>query len=73
VLTSFAGFIDIATTLGFLTAPVYAILNHRAMSSADVAPEYAPTKLLRRWSIFSIFVLAIVSLIFVYFKWTGVG
>ncbi len=34
--------VDVATILSFLTAPLLAWLNHRAVTSADVPPEHRP-------------------------------
>ena len=39
--------IDIATTISFLAAPVFAFLNHRAMTSADVPAALQPKRTLR--------------------------
>ncbi len=36
------GLVDLATTLSFLTAPVLAVLNYRALRSPKVAPEHRP-------------------------------
>lgn len=42
LLTSLKTLVDVATTLSFLTAPVLAVLNHRAITSPDVPPESRP-------------------------------
>lgn len=48
VLTAFIGalkaMVDLATTLSFLTAPILALLNHRAVHSSDVAAAHRPSK-----------------------------
>ena len=36
------GLVDLATTLSFLTAPIFAWLNFRAVNSPEVAPEHRP-------------------------------
>ncbi len=41
-LSSLKAMVDLATTLSFLTAPVLATLNHRAVFSADVPAEARP-------------------------------
>jgi Mn2+/Fe2+ NRAMP family transporter len=40
---SFMSLIDLATTLSFVTAPVLAILNHRAVLAPEIAPEMRPS------------------------------
>ena len=47
VMTSLKAMVDIATTLSFLTAPLLALLNHRAVLGSDVAPEHRPRPWLR--------------------------
>lgn len=51
---SLRGLVDFATTLSFLTAPALSLLNHRAVTSADVPAEHRPA----RW-------LLVLSLLFV--------
>lgn len=41
-LSSLSSFVDVATTLSFLTAPVLATLNHRAVTGAEVPTEHRP-------------------------------
>jgi Mn2+/Fe2+ NRAMP family transporter len=41
---SFRDLIDVAITLSLVTAPVLAILNHRAVLSAEIAPELRPSR-----------------------------
>jgi len=41
-LTSLKAMVDVATTLSCLTAPMLAILNHRAVTSDEVPPEGRP-------------------------------
>ncbi len=68
MLTTFARFIDLATTIGFVMAPVYAILNHRAMLEPDVPEAYRASRRLHLWSLGGIAVLTSVSLAFFYFR-----
>jgi Mn2+/Fe2+ NRAMP family transporter len=42
LLTSLKRLVDVATVLSFLTAPVLAWLNHRAILGAEVPAEYRP-------------------------------
>lgn len=50
-MTSFATFIDYATRLGFLLAPLVVVLNHRAVFTQEFAAEYRPGKWIERWSV----------------------
>jgi Mn2+/Fe2+ NRAMP family transporter len=61
LLTSLATFLDFATTLGFLMTPVYAFLNHRAMTSAEVEGAYRPSRALRLWSLGAMGLLTVTS------------
>ncbi len=62
LMTSFSAFIDFTTTIGFIAAPIFAILNHRAMLSTDIDEAYQPNTVLRRWSLAGIVVLSTVSI-----------
>ena len=68
LLTSFTRFIDLTTTLGFVMAPIYAFLNHRAMTGADVQAAYRPSRVLRLWSLGSLVVLAAASAVYLYVR-----
>ena len=68
LLTSFTRFIDLTTTLGFVMAPIYAFLNHRAMAGAEVPPGYRPSRGLRLWSLSSLAVLTAASLLYLYVR-----
>lgn len=62
---SFSLLVDIATTVSFLTAPLFAILNHIAMFSSDVPMQNRPSEMLRRWSLAGIACLLIFTLAYV--------
>ena len=49
--------VDLATTLSFLTAPLLAWLNHRAVHGSEVPAEYRPSAGTRRASILAIVIL----------------
>jgi Mn2+/Fe2+ NRAMP family transporter len=51
LLTSLKALVDVATTLSFLTAPVLAALNHRAILAPEVPPEARPGPALRLGSL----------------------
>ncbi len=60
--------IDIATALAFLTAPILAILNHRAVFATYIPEEKRPGERMRRFSLVSIGVLALVALWWLYVR-----
>ena len=68
LLSSFGVFIDFATTAGFVSAPVIAILNHRIISSAAVAAQDRPPRWLRVWSASGATLLTVASLVYLYFR-----
>jgi Mn2+/Fe2+ NRAMP family transporter len=55
------GLVDLATTISFLTAPVLAWLNHRAILSDAVAQADRPSAALQRFSAVSIAFLAVLA------------
>lgn len=65
-LTSLKGMVQVATTLSFLTSPVLAIFNHRAMTSSDVPEEHRPSAALQLWSILGVVFLVGFAL---YYGW----
>ncbi len=69
-MQGFRTFIDFVTSLAFLTAPVFAYLNHRAMGLDVVGEEHKPSAKLRLWSIFSITALSAFA---VAYLWLLVG
>ena len=54
--------VDLATTLSFLTAPLLAWMNHRAILSDAVPPEHRPGRGLQRFSIVSIAFLGLLAI-----------
>lgn len=64
----FTFFIDIATALAFLTAPLLALLNHRAMMSAEVPEQHRPGRVMRWFSVFSIVLLGVLALWWLYVR-----
>ncbi|MEM9490486.1 MAG: divalent metal cation transporter, partial [Myxococcota bacterium] len=54
--------IDIATALAFLTAPALAVLNHRAVTGAEVPEDRRPSPAMICFSWLSIITLAAVAL-----------
>lgn len=58
LLSSLKTLVDVATTLSFLTAPVLALLNHRAIHAAEVPAEGRPAPWLRAASLAGITIQA---------------
>jgi ABC-type glycerol-3-phosphate transport system permease component len=57
LLKSLKAMVDLATTLSFLTAPMLAWLNHRAILGAEVPDEARPSKALAAFSLVCVVVL----------------
>ena len=70
LLRSFGTFIDLITALGFLSAPIIALLNHRVMFSVGLSATQQPATWIRYWSIAGITVLTVVFPIYLYFRIT---
>ncbi|WP_372774418.1 Nramp family divalent metal transporter [Mangrovibacterium sp.] len=60
--------VDIATTLSFITAPVLAVLNLKAVTSPHVPDEFKPSKFLRLFSWFGIVILTAFAGYFLWMK-----
>jgi len=58
--------VDAATTLSFLTAPLLAILNHRAVFGDEVPADSRPSQLLRWWSLVGIALMAMLAVGWLY-------
>lgn len=67
LMDSFATFIDLVTSMGFIVAPVIALLNHLAMFTL-APPERRPGKVLKAWSWVTIVSLTLVAVTFVYLR-----
>ena len=63
-LNSFKAFIDLATSIAFLSAPVIAFFNHRAMFGASVPADQQPGAFMKSWSIGGIILLSAFALWF---------
>lgn len=64
---SFKAFIDFATSVAFLVAPLIAFINHRAMFADNVPSELQPGSGIRLWSIAGIMALSVFALAYLYF------
>jgi Mn2+/Fe2+ NRAMP family transporter len=56
-------FLDIATTLSFLTAPVLALLNHLVVTGRTMPEDAKPSAFLRAYSLASIVVMSLFALV----------
>lgn len=68
LMESFAEFIAMVTSMGFIVAPVIALLNHLAMFSSVVPEDMRPSDGLRIWSLCTIVILTMVTAIYLYLK-----
>ncbi len=66
---SLRGMVDFATTLSFLTAPALSLLNHRAVTSADLPVEARPARWLLVSSLVFIVVQALLAAVYLYVRY----
>jgi len=66
--SSMATMVGIATTLSFITAPVLAFLNYKAVTAKHIKDEYKPKKLLKIYSIIGLIFLTAFSIGFLIWK-----
>jgi hypothetical protein len=66
LLDDFGTFIFWVTSMGFVVAPVFSFLNHKAMFGPDISEGDRPSDFIRYWSIGTITILTVVALMFVY-------
>jgi len=66
LLDDFGTFIAWVTSMGFVAAPVFSFLNHKAMFSSQVPEADRPAQWLRWWSIGTVSILTGVAVIFVF-------
>ena len=67
-MSSFTALVDLATTLSFLTAPVLAYFNHRAVHAPEVPHDQQPGASMTAFSWISIFLQTAFALYFLWFK-----
>ena len=71
LMTSFQAFIELSSTLVFITGPMFAILNHRAVFSDEVPDDMKPGNVLKYWSLIGILILTSVALFYFYVKFSS--
>jgi Mn2+/Fe2+ NRAMP family transporter len=64
-MNSFRSFIDFATSVAFLTAPVIAYMNHKAIRSIDAASDAQPGRIITIWSLTGIVIMACFGLFYI--------
>ena len=67
-MKSFKTFIDFATSVAFVSAPILAWFNHRAVYSKEIPEELQPGNVMRIWSLLGIFVMLAVASYYVLIK-----
>jgi Mn2+/Fe2+ NRAMP family transporter len=67
-MSSFTALVDLATTLSFLTAPMLAFFNHRAVHAPEVPREQQPGAAMTAFSWVSITLQTAFALYFLWFK-----
>ncbi len=68
LMSSFATFIDLVTTIAFLVASPLAFLNHRAMLSRELPHHARPSAFIRSWSLLGILIMGGVTLFYLYLR-----
>lgn len=69
LLSSLVSLVDLATTLSFLTAPMLAWLNHRAIQGEEVPPEGRPGSAMIAYSWAGIVFSIIFAVYFLWIRW----
>lgn len=58
--------VDLATSLSFVTAPVLAVLNYRAIHAVEVSREFRPGMIIKIWSWLGIAFLTLFTIFYLY-------
>lgn len=72
LLSSLTGFLDFAATVAFVTAPVIAFLNHRAITHAIIPIEHQPGLIMRATSFVCIGIMIAFALGYLYLRFVGI-
>ena len=62
---------DVATALAFITAPILAVLNHRAVFAEDIPSEKRPSERMRKYSLVCIALLGLFALLWLYVRFVA--
>lgn len=60
--------VDLATTLSFVTAPIFAVLNYKVLTHSNLPLHARPAKWMRVFSIFGIVFLSLFSIVFIIWR-----
>jgi len=71
LITSMRALVDVVTVLAFLTAPLVAVLNFRAVRSEQMPPENRPGRFMTLLSWAGIVFLTGFSLVWIWLRWLG--
>ena len=71
--SSFKAFVDFATSIAFVTAPLIAFLNHRAMFSTALPLAHRPGKIMETWSWLGILSMGLFGVSYICFGILGLG
>lgn len=63
--------IDVATALAFLTAPILAVLNHRAVFDGEIPADKRPGERMRSFSLVCIGLLSLFALLWLYVRFVA--
>jgi Mn2+/Fe2+ NRAMP family transporter len=66
LMDQFSTFIALVTSMGFIVAPAFALLNHIVMFGPDVPQSDRPSYFIKMWSYGTITILSLVTVMFVY-------
>ena len=66
LMDQFSTFIAWVTSMGFIVAPIFALLNHIAIFGPDVSETDRPGNFIKMWSYGTITILSLVTVIFIY-------
>lgn len=69
--SSFKNLVDVATTVSFITAPIFALLNHLAMFGPQVSEDKRPSEKMRIWSLAGIGSLGLFTLFYIVMRLTA--
>jgi Mn2+/Fe2+ NRAMP family transporter len=68
MMKSFSTFIDMVAIVLFVISPIVAFMSHRAVTGTSMPEEAKPGGILRAWSLISFFLLLILTLLYLYFR-----
>ena len=64
-MSSITSMVDLVTTIAFLSGPILAFFNHRAVNNQHVELAMRPSALLKLWSLISIVLMATLALCYI--------